>query len=124
MRQRRQSLNGDSLFEACEEKDSWCEEHYLWAEVLIDGFRCAVEEKLWQKYPDFLKPRQPIYRDYFARNWLFSNRLKMGSFLWILETLKITHRAAFIRDLYDRADYSFELMGTRIFRKWYYPKQK
>jgi len=109
------------MFESDNEIQHWTPEHFLWAEVLIDGFRAAVEEKLQVKYPKFIRPRQYCFRDKKAFKWLFSDNRKMGSFLWICSTLQIVHQIEFIRNLYYRAEWSPELMGTRIFKKWHYP---
>lgn len=102
----------------------WLPEHYLWLEVLLDGFRCAVEEKLQTTFPDFLKPRQKIYRDLEATNWLFSPKVKPGSFLWICDTLKINHRIKFIRNLYLDSQWAPERMGSRFYRKWHFPNMR
>lgn len=111
-----QSLN----FISQDDQERWIPEHYLWCEVLMDGFRCAVEEKLQAKYPAFLKHRQRIYRDFFATKWLFSDRREIGSFLWICGNLKIIHLIDKIRDAYNKAEFAPELMGERDYRKWRY----
>jgi len=103
-----------------EHNRDWCPEQYFWAECLKEGFRLAIEDKLLKKYPKFIKARQSIYRDTRAKAWLFSDAFYIGSFLWILLILNLSHTKDKFRDAFNRAEFAPETMGERYYRKWTY----